>query len=111
MVTISRLVTPPIVLPPNTPIQLIGTCLTLNFRGVGQASLLSIPGAGGFIEWVGLDSTAGAAITQGFSGVVGTKILFIDFAHQVRVEVAGPNAIRVRNTAAAPRAGRLSLIW
>jgi hypothetical protein len=104
-------ITPAIVLPSNTPVQLIGITTTLNFRGVGQASLLGIPGAGGFVEWVGLDSTAGAAITQGFSGVAGTKILFIDFSHQVRVEVAGPNAIRVHNLAAAPRAGRLSLMW
>jgi hypothetical protein len=75
--------------------------------------LLSIPGTTGFIEWVGLDSTAGAAITQGFSGATGTKILFIDFSHQVQVEVAGPggSSIRVRNLSGATRTGRLTLTY
>lgn len=107
-------ISPPIRIPDNIPVQLKGVTLTFNFRGVGQAELLSIPGDGGFIEWVGLDSTAGAAITQGFSGVTGTKILFIDYAHQVIVEVAGPagsGQIRVRNTAAAPRNGIITLVY
>ena len=60
-------------------------------------------------EWVGLDSTAGAAITEGSSGTTGTKIVFIDFAHQVIVEVSGPDAIRVRNASGGQRAGRLTL--
>jgi hypothetical protein len=102
---------PPVTVPAGVPVQVTGTCLSVGFRGIGHVSLLSIPGAGGFLEWVGLDSTAGAAITQGFSGAAGTKIVFIDFAHQVRIEVASPTQIRVRNTAAAPRAGRVSLTW
>jgi hypothetical protein len=104
-------VTAPIGIPGNIPVQLIGVQTTAGFRGVGQASLLSIPGAGGFIEWVGLDSTAGAAITQGFSGALGTKIVFIDFSHQVIVEVASPTSIRVRNASAGQRTGRITLIW
>ena len=73
--------------------------------------MLSIPGAGGFIEWVGLESTAGAAITQGFSGVLGTHILYCDFAHQVDLEVNNATSMRVTNSAAAARTGRITLIW
>jgi hypothetical protein len=73
-------VSAPVTLPANVPVQIMGTCLTVNFRGVGQVTALRIPNQ--FIEWVGLDSTAGAAITQGFSGAAGTKILFIDFSPQ-----------------------------
>src|SRR5262249_17415706 len=51
----------------NQAVLVMGTCTTLNFRGVGQVTLLRIPGS--FLEWVGLESHAGAAITQGFSGV------------------------------------------
>ena len=102
-------VSPPITIPDNIPVQLMGVTNTFNFRGVGQASLLSIPGAGGFIEWVGLHSTSGAAITQGFSGVAGTNILFIDYDHQVRVEVASPTQIQIRNAAAAQRTGVITI--
>lgn len=104
----------PIRIPDNIPVQLKGVTLTQSVRGVGQAELLSIPGAGGFIEWVGLDSTAGAAITQGWTGAAGTKILFIDYAHQVIVEVAGTpgsGEIRIRNTAGAQRHGVITLVY
>jgi hypothetical protein len=62
---------------------------------VGEVSLLRITGS--FLEWVGLDSTAGAAITQGFSGAAGTKIVFINFNHTVQIEVCSPDSFRVHN--------------
>jgi hypothetical protein len=99
----------PVVVPANVPVQVMGVMITPGFRGVGQVALLRIPGQ--FLEWVGLDSTAGAAITQGFSGAAGTKIVFIDFAHQVQIEVASPDAIRVRNLSGGQRTGRVTLIW
>jgi hypothetical protein len=104
-------VTGAISVPSNVPVLVMCVCTTVGFRGVGQVSLLSIPGAGGFLEWVGLESTAGAAITQGFSGVLGTHILFCDFSHQVDLEVNTATSMRVHNTSAAARAGRVTLIW
>lgn len=98
-----------IALPGNVPISVMGVQLTAGFRGIGQVSLLSIPGS--FVEWVGLESTAGAAITQGFSGATGTHIVFIDFSHQVDIEVCAPSSIRVHNTSTGVRTGRVSLIW
>lgn len=73
---------PPISVPLNIAVSLTGTQLVSGFRGVGQVTLLSVPGTTGFIDWVGLHSHSGTAasgtITQGFSGTAGTAILFID---------------------------------
>jgi hypothetical protein len=99
----------PIPLPEFIPISLTGVVTTLGVRGVGHASLLRVPGS--FIEWTGLESTAGSVITQGFSGTTGAHILFIDFAHDVDVEVSGPDAIRIHNTAGASRQGSITLIY
>jgi hypothetical protein len=108
-------ISPPITLPSNIPINLTGVQTEVGFRGVGQASLLSVPGTNGFIEWVGLHSPAGAAITQGFSGVAGTAILFIDYFHCVVVEVAGTpgsSQIQIRNNSCGVRAvGSLTLTY
>jgi hypothetical protein len=60
---------------------------------------------------VGLESHAGAAITQGFSGVNGTHILYLDFADQVDLEVNTTDSFRVHNGATAVRAGNVTLIW
>ena len=94
---------------PNVPVLVMGCCTTLGVRGVGHVSLLRIPNS--FIEWVGLESTSGASITQGFSGAVGTHIVFIDYGHQVDIEVAGPNSIRVHNGAGFGRFGYVTAIW
>jgi hypothetical protein len=95
--------------PAAVPVLVMCTCNTLNFRGVGQVTMLSIPGA--FLEWVGLESHAGSAITQGFSGVLGTHILYCDFAHQVDIEVESASTFRIRNGAAQARGGRVTVIW
>jgi len=72
-------------------------------------TLLHIPSS--FIEWVGLNSTSSGSITQGFSGAVGTHIVWIDFSQQVDVQVAGLNTIRVHNGAAFGRTGNVTRIW
>src|SRR5215468_5777398 len=43
--------------PANVPVLVMGVCTSLSFRGVGQVSLLYIPGS--LIEWVGLESPSG----------------------------------------------------
>jgi hypothetical protein len=93
----------------NQAVHVMGTCTTLNFRGVGQVTLLRIPA--GFLEWVGLESHAGAAITQGFSGVAGTHILYLDFSHQVDIEVNTTDSFRIHNGSTAVRTGNVTLIW
>jgi hypothetical protein len=79
---------------------------------VGQASLLRIPGS--IIEWNGVDSTSAssAAFMQGYSSTVGTLIVHIDYHHAVRVEVAGPNTIRVYNgDLFLAHTGSVTLMW
>src|SRR6266849_598246 len=71
------------------PNLIIGVDTTSGVRGVGQVSLLRINGA--FLEWTGLDSTSGSAITQGFSGTAGVKIVFLNFNHTTRIEVCNAN--------------------
>ena len=92
---------------PNVPVLVMGCCTTFNFRGVGHVSLLHIPNS--FIEWVGLDSTSGASITQGFCS--NCHMVWIDFGHQVDIQVFAFNTIRVHNGAANVRAGKVTLIW
>lgn len=104
----------PIVVPDNIPVQVMGATTTASVRGAGQVSLLSIPGADGFLLWTGLDSTAAAAITQGFSNAAGTKIVFIDFSHLVQIEVFGPagsSQIAVRNLSTGDRAGVVTVVY
>jgi hypothetical protein len=93
----------------NQAVLVMGTCTTLNFRGVGHVTMLRIPSA--FLEWVGLESHAGAVITQGFSGVAGTHILYLDFSHQVDIEVNTTDSFRIHNGSTAVRTGNVTLIW
>jgi hypothetical protein len=98
----------PIEVPPDVPLHVVGTQLASGFRGVGSVALLrSDPGD--FLEWTGLESTSGSVITQGFSGAVGTHIVFLDFSHQVDIEVAGPDTIRVTNSSTGNRFGNVTI--
>jgi len=96
----------------NQPVLVMGCQLTAGDRGVGQVTLLRVPA--NFLEWVGLESTAGAVITQGFSAVLGTHILFLDFAHLVDLEVQNADQFRIHNGRAAGTAnvtGNVKMIW
>lgn len=108
----------PFTLPANVPIEIKGVQLVPGFRGIGHASLLSIAGSGGFIEWVGQHSesglTARGATTVGFNGTAGTPILYIDWSHCVSVQVAGTagsNQIQIHNACAGARNGNLTIIY
>ena len=104
-------VSAPIKLPANFPIHLVGVNLTVGQRGVGEASLLSIAGVSGFVEWVGLNSTTLGTISQGFTGAAGTTIIFIDFSQQVSIEVASTNAIQVHNLSTGTETGRVTFSY
>jgi len=102
-------VTPPIEVPVDTPLFLVGNQLEVGFRGVGFVSLLSVTNVAAFLEWTGLESTAGSTITQGFSGAFGTHIVFLDFAHQVDVEVFDATHIQVHNSSGGVRSGNVTI--
>jgi hypothetical protein len=93
----------------NQAVFIIGAQTTLGYRGVAMATILHIQSS--FIEWVGLESTSGAAITQGFSGAAGTHILYLDFDHLVDVQVASPDTILIHNANSVTQTGNLKLIW
>ena len=91
----------------NRSVLVMGSCTTTG--GVGQVSLLHIPGTE--IAWVGLESPGGAAITSGVNTVFGTHIVYIDSAHTVSIVVASADTILIHNGAAATRAGNVTLVW
>ena len=91
-------VSAPITVPANVPVQLIGVTLTSSPAGVGQASLLRIPGS--LIEWNGLESPScctSGAFMQGVSSTLGDLIVHIDYDHDVVVVVASADTIRIEN--------------
>jgi len=93
------------------PVSVMGVNTTVGDRGVGQVTLLRSGIAPTFIEWTGIESPAAAAITSGFSGVAGTHIVFINFAHTVDIEVNTPDSIRVHNGSGILQSGNVTLIW
>jgi len=90
-------------------VLVMGCCTTSNDEAVGQVSMLHIPS--NYITWVGLESTSGAAITQGVSFVATTHIVWIDHAHKVDIQVASADTIRVHNADSSTKAGNVTLIW
>ena len=102
----NKLITP---VAANVPVLVMGVCTSLADRGVGQVTLLHIPGS--FIEWVGLESPSSAGVTSGYSGAAGTHIVYLDYAHQVDIEVNSPDTIRVHNASTQTRTGNVTLIW
>ena len=95
----------------DRPILLMGCNTTVGNRGVGHVTLQRAFAAPQFLMWVGLESAAGAAITSGFSGVLGTHIVYLDFAHTVDVEVLSAAAIRVHNGSGVAQTGQITMIW
>jgi hypothetical protein len=90
-------------------IQVMGNQMQSGFRGVGQVTLVWVPGQ--FLEWVGLESPAGSAITSGFGSAPGQHIVFIDFSHLVDIRVNSADTIVVHNGSGGLAVGRITLIW
>ncbi len=105
---------PAYTLPANKSVAVTGNCLTLDSRGVASATILQVTepnGTPSFLEWVGLESTTGSVITQGFSATQGTHILFLDFQHTVDIEVNSANTFVVRNSSSGQRRGTVTLTY
>jgi len=95
----------------DRPMLLMGTCTTVGVRGVGQVTMLRPAAAPTFLEWTGLESISGSAITSGFSDVLGTHVLYLDFAHEVDIEVYSGSAFRIHNESSGTRTGNITMIW
>ena len=93
----------------NRSVLVMGCCTTSGgFQGVGQVSLLHTPS--NLITWVGLESTSGAAITQGSTNSA-AHIVYLDLTHTVDIQTASADTILVHNAAGATRAGNVTLVW
>jgi hypothetical protein len=95
--------------PADQPVFVMGVTSTTMVHGVGQVTLLR--GLNTALWWVGLESTSGSAITQGATSAAGTHIVYIDYEHEVDIEVGGPNTIRVHNGSFFTKSGIVTLIW
>jgi len=92
----------------NRSVLVMGCCTTVG--GVGHVSLFHIPSQ--FIYWVGLESTLGAAITQGATATAGTHIVYIAYYHDVDIEVASADTIQIHNgSGSLTLAGNVTLVW
>jgi hypothetical protein len=89
------------------PNQIVGVDTTLGTRGVGEVGLLRI--ASSFLEWTGVESPLGAAITSGFSSSLGAHIVFIDFSHTTQIEVCSADSFRVHNKSSFTHTGVVDL--
>lgn len=96
-------------LPANKPVAVLGTQLTSGYRGVGQVTILRIPNE--FLEWVGVESPSSSVITKGFSSTPGTHILYLDYDHQVDIQVNGPNGFVIKNASSGRRTGQVTLTY
>ena len=96
--------------PVGIPVQVIGVDTTLGDRGVGEVSMLHVTSGFAFLEWVGLDSPSAAAITSGFDGPVGGKIVFLDFVHTNQIEVCSADTFRVHNKSGTTHTGVVD-VW
>ena len=94
----------------NRSVLVMGCCTTAGDAGVGQVSLLHIPSS--FIEWVGLESFPGAAITQGAGPGPGAHIVYIDLNHQVDIRTSSKDTIVIYNgNTSSTLAGNVTLVW
>ena len=69
----------------GTSVSVMGTQTANGFRGVGQVSMLHIPGQ--FLEWVGLESAPQTKITSNYSSTFGTHIVYLDWDGSVDLQV------------------------
>jgi hypothetical protein len=94
----------------SKPVLVMGCCTTEG--GVGHVSLLRLPGA--LIEWVGLEGFSGPSTTTTTAGgtkMPGTHIVWINFDHDVDIQVASADTIQIHNSFGSTLAGNVTLIW
>jgi hypothetical protein len=91
-------------------VLVMGCCTTAGRQGVSHVSLLHLPSAG--MVWVGLESDNGTVdTTGGATATVGAHIVYIDNFHELDIQVASADTIRIHNGDILTRAGNVTLIW
>jgi hypothetical protein len=93
----------------NKPVLVMGTQTAIGDRGVGQVTMLRIPGS--FLEWTGIESPGKVAITQGYGSSFGTHIVYLDYNSTVDIEVNNGDTFLVHNFNSVNMNGNVTLIW
>jgi hypothetical protein len=99
---------------PITPVAgqavlVMGTATTSGAQSVGEVTMVHTPL--NCLEWTGLESFSGAAITSGCSFGGGTHIVYLDFFHQVDLRVNSATTFVVHNASSFTRTGNVTMIW
>ncbi len=96
--------------PANLPVMVIA-CQT-NTGNVGSSEMTVVNSAGfdNELVWSGLESNAGG-VTAGFSPTAGTHIIFIDFAHQVDLQVNNGTSFKIHNGSSVTQRVVVTMIW
>ena len=94
----------------NKSVLVMGCCINPGDQGVGQVSLLHLPGGG--MQWEGLEANS-TTVTTGPSATPGAHIAFIDFDHLADIQVASADTIRIHNSllSSVTLVGNVTLIW
>jgi hypothetical protein len=93
----------------STPVLVMGVQNNLGYRGVGEVTLLRVPSS--FLEWTGIESPSGAAITSGFSGSAGTHIVYLDYGPFVDIRVNTTDSFVIHNANTIAMSGHVTLVW
>jgi hypothetical protein len=97
----------------NTPVMILAD-QTGTFCGCDNvgSSLMTVVNSSVDAElvWNGFESTGGG-LTSGFSNVAGTHIMFIDFGHDVDLQVSNGTSFHVHNAGGSTYNGNVTLIW
>ena len=95
--------------PTNTGVLLLGSNSTSTNFSVGSVNLVHVSGKE--IRWTGLESPPSGSIVHGASTTPGTHVVFLDYAHQVDVEILSADALVVHNKSTTAQAGSVKFIW
>jgi hypothetical protein len=96
------------------PVSIMGVQTAEGFRGVGQVTIMRVPGQ--FLEWVGLDvasnyGASAAVVSSGYSAAAGTHIIWLDFDEVVDLQVVDAGHVKVCDSSTSAAAGVLTLMW
>ncbi len=101
----SASITPPV----NTGVLVLGTNTTTTNFSVSSANLVHVSGSQ--IRWVGLESSPSALVVHGASSTPGVHVVYLDYAHQVDLEILSADALVVHNKSTSTQTGNVKLIW
>ena len=97
----------------NTPVMILAdqTGTVCGCDNVGS-SLMTVVNSTVDAElvWNGFQSNGGG-LTSGFSPTAGSHIVFIDFGHEVDLEVSNATSFHVHNAGSSTYNGNVTLIW